>query len=198
MAYYVLGPGGAKHGPAEIHTLNEWVAQGRIAPDTLLEDIGSGVKFPARAIKGISFGAAILQNPTAPAAISSSTPLGRPADPPIAQHLQSNYIRPGLGTGGSNRNLFLPNVNSKWALHGFLSAGGGLFFGVLSGVIAQHLHFHFGRFTVLALGLCIYGGQCGYKGINQGESRRGWLVVGVNVIAFIAVLGLLVWGFMSW
>src|SRR5579872_70813 len=96
MPYYVLGHGGAKYGPVELGTLNAWAQEGRIVPDTLIEDAGSGVKTPARAVPGL-----VLRAPSSPAAPAPATPLA-----PVVP--QSNYLRPGQGTGGSSQNLFLP------------------------------------------------------------------------------------------
>ncbi len=196
MAYYVLGPGGAKHGPAELHTLNDWIAQGRIVPETLIEDMG-GTKVPARAIRGLTFAGGVPdQQPIVPA----RTQLGTPSVPPVPQQINttSNYLRPGLGTGGSDANLFLPAAHSQWATQGFLSAAGGVLLGVVVMLVERNFHFEFGRLTFLALGLPIFGVRSGYIGLNRGERGRATLVILANVFAFASVLGAIILGFSLW
>lgn len=55
MNYYVIGDQGQKYGPADVPTLNEWIAQGRVQPHTMLEDEASGGRIAARATPGLNF-----------------------------------------------------------------------------------------------------------------------------------------------
>jgi hypothetical protein len=57
LRYFVIAPDGSKFGPADIPTLREWVAQGRIAPDTMLEEEASRQRVAARFVAGLGFGA---------------------------------------------------------------------------------------------------------------------------------------------
>ncbi len=56
LLYFVIGPDGSKYGPADIPTLQSWVAQGRITPDTILEEQASRQRVAARLVAGLSFG----------------------------------------------------------------------------------------------------------------------------------------------
>ena len=56
MRYFVIAPDGSKYGPADLATLREWVGQGRIAPDTMLEEESSRQRVPARLVAGLGFG----------------------------------------------------------------------------------------------------------------------------------------------
>ncbi len=53
--YFVLADDGTKYGPADIATLNQWIADGRLLPTTLLEQEGSGITFRASAVTGLNF-----------------------------------------------------------------------------------------------------------------------------------------------
>ncbi len=55
MGYYVLGDQGQKYGPADIPTLNQWIAEGRIVPHTMLQDEASGGMIAASTIPGLLF-----------------------------------------------------------------------------------------------------------------------------------------------
>ena len=55
MRYFVIAPDGSKFGPADIATLRAWATQGRIAPDTVLEEEASRQRVPARMVAGITF-----------------------------------------------------------------------------------------------------------------------------------------------
>jgi hypothetical protein len=47
MRYFVLGPDGAPYGPADIDLLRQWVAEGRVAAETMLREEGSSREFRA-------------------------------------------------------------------------------------------------------------------------------------------------------
>lgn len=58
MRYYVIAPDGSKFGPADLNTLKTWAAQGRIAPNTILEEEQSRQRVEARLVAGL-FGAEV-------------------------------------------------------------------------------------------------------------------------------------------
>jgi hypothetical protein len=55
MQYFVVGLDGEKFGPADVLTLNIWVQEGRIAPETMLEGASTGQKVSASSIPEIVF-----------------------------------------------------------------------------------------------------------------------------------------------
>ena len=56
MGYFVIGENGELYGPADITTLNEWIAQGRIAPTTMIQEELGGARFAASLLKDLNFG----------------------------------------------------------------------------------------------------------------------------------------------
>lgn len=56
MQYYVLSQDGQKYGPGDVVTLQLWVNENRVLPDTLLEETGSGMKIAASSLPGLQFG----------------------------------------------------------------------------------------------------------------------------------------------
>ena len=52
MQYFVIGPDGQKFGPADINTLTQWAAEGRLTPATMLED-EFGKQMPASELPGV-------------------------------------------------------------------------------------------------------------------------------------------------
>ena len=55
MRYYIQGSDGEVYGPADIATINEWIAQGRIVPTTLLQPENSQMRVAASTIPGLVF-----------------------------------------------------------------------------------------------------------------------------------------------
>jgi hypothetical protein len=58
MQYFVIWTDGQKFGPADLATLNEWAAQGRINPTTELESVVDGSRIVAGSLAGLNFGGA--------------------------------------------------------------------------------------------------------------------------------------------
>lgn len=74
--YYVIGPGGAKYGPADVRTLTQWKAENRLNDATELEDASTGRRVSA---------AVLLAGSPAPSA--GAPQQGMPA--------QTGYQQPG-------------------------------------------------------------------------------------------------------
>jgi hypothetical protein len=55
MPYFVVGLDGEKFGPADVLTLNHWVQEGRIVPETMLEDVSTGQQVLASSIPELVF-----------------------------------------------------------------------------------------------------------------------------------------------
>lgn len=53
MRHYVHGPDGTKYGPADLPVLLQWVTEGRVTPETMLEPEVGGLPFPARDLPGL-------------------------------------------------------------------------------------------------------------------------------------------------
>ncbi|MEJ5251188.1 MAG: DUF4190 domain-containing protein [Armatimonadota bacterium] len=54
MGYYVIAHDGNRYGPADIATLQQWVREGRIAPNTTLEDEVTGTQIRASLLPELS------------------------------------------------------------------------------------------------------------------------------------------------
>jgi hypothetical protein len=50
LRYFVIAPDGNKYGPADVATLQTWLAEGRLSLDTWLEAEGTGGRVQARAV----------------------------------------------------------------------------------------------------------------------------------------------------
>jgi hypothetical protein len=53
LRYFVIAADGSRYGPADLNMLRAWVAQGRITPETLLEEESSRQRVPARMVAGL-------------------------------------------------------------------------------------------------------------------------------------------------
>lgn len=71
MEYMVIWSDGQKFGPADIAMLNQWIADGRIKPETELESVVDGTRLSAASLPGLNFGGMAAQ----PAAPSEPTPV---------------------------------------------------------------------------------------------------------------------------
>ena len=55
MRFFVLGDQGQKYGPADVLTLNQWIAEGRIVPHSMLLEEVSGGQIVASSVAGLDF-----------------------------------------------------------------------------------------------------------------------------------------------
>lgn len=55
MRYFVVAQDGQRYGPVNLATLNDWIAQGRVLPTTLLEDAEFGGMVTAGNVAGTVF-----------------------------------------------------------------------------------------------------------------------------------------------
>jgi len=57
MRYFVIGANGELYGPADIPTLNQWIAEGRLLPTSMIQEELGGARFAASLLKELQFGA---------------------------------------------------------------------------------------------------------------------------------------------
>jgi hypothetical protein len=99
-SYYVIGAEGAKYGPADVPTLNQWVTEGRVHPTTLLEDVASARTMNAQEVAGLFFhspqGQQAQPGPQQPFQPGPAQGVGlRPENPqPYNPSHQGQYYRP--------------------------------------------------------------------------------------------------------
>jgi hypothetical protein len=72
---------GQKYGPADMPTLNDWAQQGRVTPQTVLEDSATGNQIPASSVPGLLLPGFNAPSPSAAA----------PSAPPSSTETQTNY-----------------------------------------------------------------------------------------------------------
>jgi len=80
MSYFVVMPDGQKFGPADLAILNQWAGEGRILPDTTIEDASTGHRFMASALAG-------LQVP----GTTFAQPMNQPFPPPGSMNQPTQY-----------------------------------------------------------------------------------------------------------
>lgn len=94
LRYYVVFPDGQRFGPADLQTLQLWVAENRVGPATVLEEEGTGRSMPAYALP--SLGLSLSQSGPQP---------GPPSSQPYA-----GYYRPDLYQVQQG-----PGLETRWA-----------------------------------------------------------------------------------
>lgn len=72
MEYYVIADDGNRYGPADLPTLNSWIQQGRLLPQTTLENAATGVQSKANMTAGLVFAAVPPTFSAAPPARSAT------------------------------------------------------------------------------------------------------------------------------
>ena len=97
MEYFVIAPDGQKFGPANVPTLNQWIQEGRIAPQTLLQDAGTGAQIVARALPALNF----MPQPTIAPPNANPYTMPSPAQHPMFynQAAQPWNQPPGVSSG---------------------------------------------------------------------------------------------------
>ena len=121
MRYYVVGDNGQQYGPADVQTLNQWVAEGRLLPTTMLQEEAGGARFAARTLPGLQFplspgGTAFSQAPG-----GFSQPPGSFSQPPASTSQPSTVHYPRY-MGGDTGN---EDVKNAWicGVAGFCCCG---------------------------------------------------------------------------
>ena len=98
MRYYVVFPNGQRFGPADVPTLQLWVAESRVGPATILEEEGSHRTMPAYTLPQLGLQLTQTGQP-------SSQPYSQPSPQPY-----SSYYRPDLYPAQQTR-----GVETTWA-----------------------------------------------------------------------------------
>lgn len=119
VRYFVYAPNGQRYGPADLATLQQWVAEGRVLPNSLVEDEFGGPQMAASTVPGLIFPTTYAQPQAGPG--YSQGPGSPYAENPYNQpQQQSNYYRP---PASSYTNA--GDVNNAWicAVVGLLCCG---------------------------------------------------------------------------
>jgi len=113
MKYYVIWSDGQKFGPADVDTLNQWIIEGRVTPETELESVATMARLSASSVPGLVFAQAapsgpdlqvptddLVQTTTAdPGPSTFSSPYGVQETPSENQPANSPYQYPPDPTG---------------------------------------------------------------------------------------------------
>lgn len=176
MGFFVIADDGNKYGPADLATLNAWIAEGRLQPNTILEEVQTMERRPASAVPGLNFpgvqqqAARTYANPT----------MGQPG-PTMGQpggyggYQQASYGMTGLGDRISAEAS--SEINKAWisAVLGFLCCCGIIpIYGIICAGKAETLGHPQGKTakTVNIIILCLTGGVSILWGIGQAVSQR--------------------------
>jgi hypothetical protein len=127
---------------------------------------------------------------TAPLGAVRAQPFGgsTPHQPPPAPITHSNYMRPGVGTGGSRHNLFLPGVDTNWAWQGFACVAVAL----PCSLILAYLHWYswyLGKVLLFAFALPVFGVLRGSRGLRVNRPLAIF-VIALNVVTFLGAVAL--------
>ena len=104
IRYFVIAADGQKYGPADVATLNNWIAEGRLQSQSLLQEENSSLQVEARGVPALKFVprtvGTIPTPPPAPQTPGPSSPgfgnpydAPRPMGPSQPQPFSSNYPR---------------------------------------------------------------------------------------------------------
>jgi hypothetical protein len=133
--YYVIGPGGAKYGPADVKTLTQWKAENRLNDASELEDASTGRRVTAAALLGASPAAApTMGQPGMPTQTGYQQPgaFGQPGayqQQPMSPYSQApqNYADPEAGKKEFNQSIIAAVVGLFCC--GFIAPALGLYYG---------------------------------------------------------------------
>ncbi|MCW5940241.1 MAG: hypothetical protein KF884_11450 [Fimbriimonadaceae bacterium] len=122
MKYYVIWADGQKFGPADVDTLTQWAAEGRINENTELESATTGARLSAASVPGILFTAREAVPPgfgqTLPPQATSSYETPSPESAP--------FSAPGLGGGSAPSPYATPDDGSQYVTYSWISLAVGL------------------------------------------------------------------------
>jgi hypothetical protein len=176
--YFVVLPDGQKFGPADVNLLNQWVAEGRILSNTMLEEAQTGRQYPASSLPGLHVATA--------APPPGSFPQPTTMNPP---QTYGNYYRGGgmpaaVGDNGQS-DLTLAYVFAAIGLVMCLGVGacGGC---GLIGIV----------FPILGL---VYANKAEQKGNTgaQGAKILSWVALGLQIAGLLFGLAIVGLGMMS-
>lgn len=217
---YFIIDGPNRYGPADLATLNQWAAEGRLHANMMFEELSTSRRLRANEIPGLNSGqAAPAQDVLAPqpapqveaAPSQPQQPYAAPAAPNYGQQYAqppgSNYYRPGQPVYGRPDQLQALadgyfGLNTAFllviVLYLFLTLGVP---GILSGVLANNkalvlpaLIFIFlaygGGVALLALKPCK---KIAYgKGWTEGQGVLAAVLVGLNAMLCCGIIGFIV------
>jgi len=104
VRYFVITPDGNRYGPADIATLNAWIADSRLVPDQMLEEEGTGMRLQAGQLPGLNFA---VTGPNLP-----------PPNFGPGQTYQQYYTRPGLPPDDGKKDLQIAWICSACSMVG--------------------------------------------------------------------------------
>lgn len=176
MRYYVVTDDGQKYGPADVQTLNSWIAESRLLPHQMLEEEASGARFAARSVPGLNFPVPVTPTQApGPGAGPGAGP--GPGQPGPGQPGYAGYYRPPGGAVGDDGSR---DITPAWVLFAV---------GLVSCCFVPYI-------TLVISGAGVFfANKAKQKGHPQGAVAFG-LNVGVLILAILMTI--LVVGFRSY
>lgn len=100
MNHYVVAPDGQKYGPADMATLNAWITDGRLHPQSFLEEEGTGRRLPASSLPGLRFAPAMPPaNPMGAYPRYGNMPASAPINRQMVEGTSHGNFLGGIGLG---------------------------------------------------------------------------------------------------
>ena len=151
----MLGDGGQKYGPADVATLNQWITEGRLLPQTIIEEEATGRQTLASALHGLQFPLA------APPAAGPAPVSNYPRYDQAQQYRPAPYQTSSVNVGGSDFALALamglisPVLSILLPIGGLLTAGIGIRAAVRAQGIGHKLGILVIVINILAIGFWV-------------------------------------------
>ncbi|MBS1717483.1 MAG: hypothetical protein JSS72_07105 [Armatimonadetes bacterium] len=170
MRYFVIGPDGAAYGPADVATLAQWAAEGRIEASTILREEESGETVEASTVEGViaKTQTAAVQNTAPPLLFSPSVQSVLPLE--VAKRFNwGAFTFPYLWGPFHNQ----PNLLLWFILSFCLSGPGTLILCFWAGVSGNKWAWESGRFSTVE---------------EMQECQKHWNVWGISVLSFVMLV----------
>lgn len=94
MSYYVILGDGRRFGPADVPTLNSWILQNRVGPNTILEDVTTGNQYQASTVSGLNFPSDSPPPIDAPPSVTYESPTAQQHSPFANPSVTNPYATP--------------------------------------------------------------------------------------------------------
>lgn len=163
MRYFVIASDGQRYGPADIPTLNQWIADGRLTADMMLEGENGG-RMVASSVPGLMFGQPPQMNSPYGGTVYQGAGAGRGMafDPNAFPKFNWGAFLLNWIWGLNHKKPITLVVLGVYILTQAVAVAGGGFRGATTGASVAGGAFGF-ILNIVSLGLCIWIGINGYQ-----------------------------------
>ncbi len=170
IKYFVVASDGQKYGPADVATLNHWIGEGRLHPNTMLVEEGTDMQVQASGVPALKFVA-----PPAPAQ----------SPPPAAQPPAPQPATPGVPSLGNPYDTPRPGAPQPFSSNqagDFIAKPQAHTGAILAGwatTIAAPFAIYFISYGLI---LILWGFRAGSFFYQQGKTTQGVVMISLNVL----------------